>query len=61
MVAHTREPRAGRGALSNPAGRFESTRAQPEDDGWGLLEEPLSPLETTVLPEPARSVITRND
>lgn len=50
-----------RGALSNPAGRFESTRFTAEDDGWGILEEPLPPLETTVLPEPARSVITRND
>ena len=50
-----------RGARSNPAGRFEATRRVPEDDGWGCLEEPLPPLETIVLPEPARSVITRND
>jgi len=55
------EPRAGRGALSNPVGRFESVSASAEDDGWGVLEEPLPSLETTVLPEPARSVITRND
>jgi len=51
----------GRGALSNPAGRFEPTRSVAADDGWGFLDEPLPPLETTVLPEPARSVITRND
>jgi DNA repair photolyase len=50
-----------RGALSNPPGRFESTGFTAEDDGWGILEEPLPPLPTTVLPEPARSVITRND
>jgi DNA repair photolyase len=50
-----------RGALSNPAGRFESRSFQPEDDGWGILDEPLPPLEPSVLPEPARSVITRND
>jgi DNA repair photolyase len=50
-----------RGSLSNPPGRFESTRVEREDDGWGILEEPLPPLATTVLPEPARSVITRND
>jgi len=61
MVGHIGEPRAGRGALSNPSGRFEPTRAEREDDGWGLLEEPLPPLETIVLPERARSVITRND
>jgi len=61
MFRHSREQRAGRGALSNPAGRFESTRTRREDDGWGVLEEPLPSLETTVLPEPARSVITCND
>lgn len=47
--------------MSNPAGRFEPTRRVAEDDGWGVLEEPLPPLQTTVLPETARSVITRND
>ena len=51
----------GRGAASNRAGRFEPTRAVAEDDGWGIVDEPLPPLETTVLPEPARAVITRND
>jgi DNA repair photolyase len=51
----------GRGALSNPAGRFESTQSVAADDGWGCLDEPLPALETTVLPEPARSVISRND
>ncbi len=51
----------GRGAVSNPAGRFESSHALAADDGWGSLDEPLPPLETIVLPEPARSVISRND
>ena len=51
----------GRGAVSNPAGRFESSHSLAADDGWGSLDEPLPPLETTVLPEPARSVISRND
>jgi DNA repair photolyase len=51
----------GRGAVSNRAGRFESLALEVVDDGWGLLEEPLPPLETTVLPEPAQSVITRNN
>jgi len=31
------------------------------DDGWGILDEPLTPLETTVLPEPPHSVITKNN
>lgn len=52
--------RPGRGAVSNPAGRFESTRAEAVDDGWGSLDEDLPPLATTVRPEPARSIISRN-
>ncbi|MGB5132175.1 MAG: PA0069 family radical SAM protein [Steroidobacteraceae bacterium] len=50
----------GRGAVSNRAGRFESLAVEAVDDGWGVLDEPLPPLETTVLPEPAQSVITHN-
>lgn len=49
-----------RGAVSNRAGRFESLEVVATDDGWGIADEPLPPLETTVLPEPAQSVITRN-
>jgi DNA repair photolyase len=52
--------RAGRGAASNPAGRFESARTEIVDDGWGSLDEELPPFETTVAPEPARSIIARN-
>lgn len=51
----------GRGAISNRAGRFESLAVETVDDGWGVLDEPLPPLRTTVLPEPAQSVITRNN
>ena len=53
--------RTGRGAVSNPAGRFESTRSEAVDDGWGSLDEELPPLATIVQPEPARSIISRND
>jgi DNA repair photolyase len=56
-----RMQRPGRGALSNRAGRFEATQRARVDDGWGVLDEPLPPLETVVLPEPAKSVITYND
>jgi DNA repair photolyase len=52
--------RTGRGAVSNPDGRFESTRSEVTDDGWGTIDEPLPPLETIVQPEPARSIISRN-
>src|SRR5688572_5308713 len=53
--------RTGRGAVSNPAGRFESTRSEAVDDGWGSLDEELPALATIVQPEPARSIISRND
>ncbi len=55
-------PRAwkGRGAASNPEGRFESTRHHAEDDGWTPPEDPARPR-TEVRDERARSVITRND
>jgi len=58
--ANRHTPRKGRGAASNPAGRFEHERAEAQDDGWGILDEPLAPLETVVLPEPAHTIITRN-
>ncbi len=50
-----------RGALSNRTGRFESLALERVDDGWGIADEPLPPLETTVQPEPPHSVITRNN
>ncbi len=51
----------GRGALSNPPGRFESTSVEKADDGWGDEEEPATSLPQIVLPDRARSVITTND
>jgi DNA repair photolyase len=50
----------GRGALSNPATRFDALTLEPVDDGWYADEVPAS-LEETVLPDSARSVITSND
>ena len=51
----------GRGAISNRTGRFEALAVEAVDDGWGIADEPLPPVETTVQPEPAQSVITRNN
>ncbi|MDB5987345.1 MAG: family radical protein [Nevskia sp.] len=51
----------GRGAVSNPAGRFESKQARSWDDGWDLGEESLPALETTITAEPAKSIISHND
>ena len=53
--------RPGRGALSNPTGRFEVRRYEPVDDGWGIQDELPPPLETIARPEASRSVISRND
>jgi len=50
----------GRGALSNPPGRFDKLTHTLEHDGW-YEEEPPNKLETVVLPEPSRSIISRND
>jgi DNA repair photolyase len=56
-------PPKGRGALSNPAVRFESTAREAFDDGWGSLADlaDLPPLPTTLLRERARSAMAWND
>jgi len=55
-----RTPDKSRGALSNRTGRFESLAVEAIDDGWGIADEELPPVQTTVQPEPPASVITRN-
>jgi DNA repair photolyase len=50
----------GRGALSNPAGRFEKTGVESFDDGWYVEEQPHS-IATTLQPDRAKGVITTND
>jgi len=60
-MANRLQTRTGRGAASNPAGRFESTESVAADDGWGILDEPLPKLATTVTAERAKRVIARNN
>src|SRR6187455_3221229 len=50
----------GRGALSNPPGRFDKLTKELEHDGW-YEEVPPNKIETVVLPEPARTIISRNN
>jgi DNA repair photolyase len=50
----------GRGALANPQPRFLRTGIESVDDGWYREEMPDS-IATQVRPEPARSIISRND
>ncbi len=59
-----RAARSGRGAVGNPAGRFETHAFNPFDDGWGTIEEEIlapPPIQTTVTPEVTRTIIARND
>jgi DNA repair photolyase len=50
-----------RGALSQIPGRFETVAREAFDDGWTRDDAPLSPLQTTVTVERARTIIARND
>ncbi|WP_411289225.1 PA0069 family radical SAM protein [Phenylobacterium sp.] len=60
MTTFTHQIR-GRGARSNATGRFESQVREAFDDGWTADDKlPESPA-TTVSPEKAKVIITRND
>jgi DNA repair photolyase len=61
MSEEPKQVRVGRGAVSNRTGRFEPHQVERIDDGWGSLDEPLPPLHTEVRPDPARSIIARNN
>ena len=51
----------GRGAASNPEGRFETAKRESVDDGWEReVQAPPHPA-TTVTDELARSIVSRND
>ena len=50
----------GRGALSNPAGRFERDTVERVDDGWFMEEQPTS-IATTLMPDRAKGIIATND
>jgi DNA repair photolyase len=55
------QPLKGRGALSNPHVRFDSTSVEKTDDGWYQEEAGTTSLPETVLPDRAKSVITTNN
>jgi DNA repair photolyase len=50
----------GRGAVSNPGGRFEATRIDACDDGWGNVDEPPRHPATMLQPDHPRRAITTN-
>ena len=53
------DARRGRGAISNAAGRFETSTREGFDDGWQLDEE-VAPTRREVLTETPRTIIARN-
>jgi DNA repair photolyase len=53
-------PRRGRGAIGNPAGRFESTVRERTDDGWGSGEAEPEAIATRLGVDTAVRVITYN-
>ncbi len=60
MAKQFNQPLKGRGALGNPDNRFDENRREYVDDGWGNLEQPQAPLQTTLTVDSARSVISYN-
>jgi len=52
--------RKGRGALTNPPGRFDAQQITAVDDGWYLQEESDS-IPTTLEQDKAHGIITTND
>ena len=61
------EGRRGRGAVSNPTGRFErQNRVRRDtnwrfDDGWGGADQAPPPLKTSVTEETCRTIIAHNE
>jgi DNA repair photolyase len=51
----------GRGARSNASGRYESQAREAFDDGWTPEDAEPEAIRTTVSPEKAKAIITRND
>jgi DNA repair photolyase len=50
----------GRGAIGNPAGRFEVRTLDPFDDGWGSAEQIQDAPVTEVREEFARTILSKN-
>ena len=50
----------GRGAISNPTGRFEPEERDAFDDGWDTIEEVADPIDTTLTKETPKTIINFN-
>ncbi|MEJ2132420.1 MAG: PA0069 family radical SAM protein [Gammaproteobacteria bacterium] len=52
-------PRKGRGAISNPEGRFATWKSEAVDDGWAHEEDDRK-IPTELLVDSAKTIIARN-
>lgn len=59
MQSSVRMAIKGRGAIGNPAGRFEIIARSREPDGWSAPDAPARVIQE-LLPEQARTIIARN-
>ncbi len=59
--SHPNQPLRGRGALDNPDNRFAEHGREVFDDGWGTLDEPVSPLRTQLFVDTSKTLINYND
>ncbi len=50
----------GRGAVSNQTGRYEKETRHAFDDGWDTIEEEAARLDTELLDDTAKAIITFN-
>lgn len=51
----------GRGAASNTASRFSQLARSAEHDGWDIDEDPAPAIETTLIAEKAKTILSKND
>jgi DNA repair photolyase len=52
--------RKGRGTRSNAVGRFEGYEKVKIDDGWGIADEAISSINSSVTEDMTRTIIARN-
>lgn len=57
----SKRPEGGRGAVSSPAGRFETLARESVDDGWYRENGEPPALRTEVTEERARNILAFND
>lgn len=63
MALNHKQFHKGRGAVSNPAGRFDNERSEVVDDGWSSGEAPEFPAsspKTSFFPDRTKNLIATN-